>query len=380
MKVIEAISDTNIGGAGRLLLTRLKESDRSAFDTLVILPRGSMLADELRKIGVRVRCFRGGADKSFDAVAALNIMKIIKEECPDIINAHGCLSARLAAFFCGVRVRIYTRHCAYPMPFYMRVFPIKQLIGAFNMLLSNRIIAVADAALENLRDMGISESRVRVIINGVEGLRKYSAEERVSARQAMELEGRFCVGICARIEACKGHDTFLRAARILLGENDNYRFLIVGDGGERKKTEALASALGIRDKVIFTGFCRDVEKYFNCMDINVNCSRGTETSSLALSEGMSVGLPAVVSSYGGNPYMVRNGENGFIYNVGDFCTLAALIKRISEDRELYESMSKKAYERYLVELNAKNMTEQTERLYTESYEKHARRKAEAAKG
>ncbi|MBO5416376.1 MAG: glycosyltransferase [Clostridia bacterium] len=370
MKVIEALSDTNIGGAGRLLLTRLSNSDRGEFDTTVILPRGSMLEGEFGKIGVRVICFDGGADRSFDPRAIGSIFGIIKAESPDIINAHGCLSARIAAALCGVPVRIYTRHCAYEVPRAMRIFPIKQLVGGANMLLSNHTVAVADAARKNLVDMGVREGRIKVIINGVDGLRRYSDEERDRFRRELGVDGCFVVGICARIERCKGHECFLRAARILSRENEGYRFLIVGDGALRGECEALSRALGIEDRVIFTGFCRDVERYFNCMDINVNCSVGTETSSLALSEGMSIGLPAVVSSYGGNPYMVRHGENGFVYPVGDFFALADMIRRIAEDRELYQGMSSAAYARYLSELNSKKMTEQTEELYRELYREY----------
>lgn len=371
MKVIEALSDTNIGGAGRLLLTRLANSDRASFDTTVILPRDSMLEREFGEIGIRVVCFDGGADKSLDKRAVVSISKIIRAERPDLINAHGCLSARIAAALCGVPVRIYTRHCAYEVPRVMRSFPIKQLIGGANMFLSNHTVAVADAARKNLSDMGVRAERVSVIINGVDGLRRYSSEERERERRALGIEGEFVVGICARIESCKGHDCFLRAARILARENEKYRFLIVGDGSLRVECEALTKALGIEDKVIFTGFCHKVERYFNCMDLNVNCSVGTETSSLALSEGMSIGLPAVVSSYGGNPYMVRDGENGFVYSVGDFFDLADKIRRIAEDEELYKGMSQAAYERYLNELNSKNMTARTEALYRELYREYA---------
>ena len=54
MKVIEAISDTNIGGAGRLLLTRLRNSNRGEVETEVILPRGSKLRERFENIGVRL--------------------------------------------------------------------------------------------------------------------------------------------------------------------------------------------------------------------------------------------------------------------------------------------------------------------------------------
>lgn len=376
MRVIEAISDMNIGGAGRLLLTRLKESDRKRVETWVILPRGSELAPTMRELGVRVCFIDGCKDRSFDMGAVFEIMKIIRSISPDIINCHGCMSARIAAFLCGVPVRIYTRHCTYPIPLYQRIAPVRWCIGAVGRLLSNRAIAVADAAKEDLISMGYPERNIRVIINGVEGLRKYSDEERIAARSSLGVEGSFVVGICARLETCKDHDSFLRAARILSLKEDKYRFIIVGGGSLESELEKLTDSLGISDKVIFTGFVKDVEKYFNCFDLNVNCSIGTETSSLALSEGMSIGLPSVASSYGGNTYMIRDGENGYIYPKGDFYQLAKKIKEIADDGELYERMSHSAYMRYATELNSKKMTAETEGFYAELYDAHIKKDRE----
>ncbi len=374
MKVIEVISDTNVGGAGRLLLTRLSASNNREIDTTLLVPSGSALEIRARELGIKLRSFRGCYDSSFDLGAVRRLCNIIKETEPDLINCHGCMSARIAAAICRVPVRIYTRHCAYDVPRYMRLFPIRQIVCATDRILSVGSIAVADAAKKNLTDMGIAEDRIRVIINGVDGLRKYSSSEREAVREELGVGGRFVVGICARLESCKGHEDFLRAARILARDDERYRFIIVGDGSMMRELRELTLALGISDKVIFTGFTDDVEKYFNCFDINVNCSVGTETSSLALSEGMSIGLPSVASSYGGNPYMVRHGENGLIYSAGDFVELAQMIKRIAEDRLAYERMSAKAYERFLTELNSRNMTEQTEAFYLELC--HAAMKAE----
>ena len=369
MRVLEAISDTNIGGAGNLLLTRLRNSDRERISTAVVLPCGSMLIDRLERIGIKCYTVDGCIDKSFDIGAIRKLCDVINDFEPDIINAHGCISARIAALFCRVPVRIYTRHCAFDIPLYMRCFPIKQSIGALNLLLSTNVIAVADAAADNLIDMGVPEKRISVIINGVDGFEKYNEAKRKREREKLGVSDKFVVGICARLERCKDHVTFLRAARVLARKNEKYRFLIIGDGSERKNLVELTEALGISDKVIFTGFTDEVERYYNCLDLNVNCSIGTETSSLALSEGMSIGLPSVASSFGGNPNMVRDGENGYIYEVGDFFSLAACIGRIAEDRELYGKMSERAFHLFKTEFNSKKMTANTEKLYYELYKK-----------
>ena len=131
----------------------------------------------------------------------------------------------------------------------------------------------------------------------------------------------------------------------------------------------IAEALGIADRVHFTGFVEDVRQVFYAMDLNVNCSVGTETSSLALSEGMSIGLPAVVSDYGGNPYMVRHGKNGYVYPVGDFVQLSREIAVLAEDRSLYVRMSEEAKKRHREELNATAMTVATNSYYREMYQR-----------
>jgi glycosyltransferase involved in cell wall biosynthesis len=144
--------------------------------------------------------------------------------------------------------------------------------------------------------------------------------------------------------------------------------LIVGEGSQRCALEDLAGRLGIAHRVTFTGFCDNVAEYMNLFYINVNCSVGTETSSLALSEGMSLGIPAIASDYGGNPYMVRDGVNGFLYPRGNHEELATRIFLL-EDDALYRRLSVGAYERFRRELNAERMTRATEELYVELLKK-----------
>ena len=143
--------------------------------------------------------------------------------------------------------------------------------------------------------------------------------------------------------------------------------MIVGKGSQSAELKGLADALGISKNVMFCGFASDVTPYLNCFDVNINCSRGTETSSLALSEGMSIGLPCIASDWGGNPYMVKDGYNGFIFPTDDFLSLAKSIERLASDKELYKRMSKNSYERFCDELTAEKMTQRTEELYSRLY-------------
>ena len=121
--------------------------------------------------------------------------------------------------------------------------------------------------------------------------------------------------------------------------------------------------LGINERVIFSGFVDDVSEIMNITDINVNCSIGTETSSLALSEGMSLGIPAIASDYAGNKYIVKNRVNGLIFRQRDHVDLAKKILFLVKNKSVYDEFSINARKRFLSELNAKNMTDKTERYY-----------------
>ena len=110
--------------------------------------------------------------------------------------------------------------------------------------------------------------------------------------------------------------------------------------------KALSSELGLDDVVCFTGFREDVATIFYITEVNVNCSYRSETSSLSLSEGMSLGIPSVVSDCGGNTYMVKNCENGLIFPMENEEALAMALIRLYCDRELYKKFSANAYGRY----------------------------------
>ncbi|MBP3370430.1 MAG: glycosyltransferase, partial [Clostridia bacterium] len=220
-----------------------------------------------------------------------------------------------------------------------------------------------DSAKQNLVDMGISKNRISVIINGAQDLTKYDENARALVRKSLGIpQNATVVTICARLEKCKDHLTFLNAAALICKKTDAYRFLIIGGGSLASTLSTLVKHLSIENKVIFTGFVNDVSPYMNITDVNVNCSVGTETSSLALSEGMSLGIPAVASDYCGNPYMVKNGQNGYIYPQRNAYELSKSILAL-EDKELYKAMSTNAKERFFTELNAKSMTRKTEALY-----------------
>lgn len=362
-RLLHVLTDTNIGGAGILLLNQLRHLDRLLFDVLVVLPRGSELKPRVRALGYDVVDSRHGADASLERGAIGEYRQIIERYAPDIVHCHGALSARIAARRAGVPVRIFTRHCAYP-PHGISTAPFMRWVyRRVTDHLSTGIVAVAEAAREDLLALGATPDRIRVIINGSEPQRRLEVGELVELRHKLGIkEDDIVAGIFARLEPCKGHRYFLEALARLPSDS-HIRGLVCGRGSLEADLRARAERLGIASRIIFAGFCSDIAPYMNISKINVNCSVGTETSSLALSEGMSLGLVSVVSDYGGNGAMVRDGVDGFVIPPADAVALASTLRRLELDPSLLDAMSHAAVESYLQRFTAERMTRQLEDFY-----------------
>lgn len=364
IKVLHILTDTNIGGAGTLLINYLKNFDRERFLIKVILPKNSLMKNRVESLGYEVIEMENSADKSMDIKGIFELMKIFGKEKPDIVHTHSSMSGKIAAFLVGVKSRIYTRHCAYDPPKMLTSFPGKQINGFVNNTLSTHIIAVAEAAKENLTDTGVDAKKISVIINGVEPLSPLTPDEILREREKYGISGDDIVfGIVARLEAVKGHRYFIEAAEKIVKENSSAKFLIIGTGTEEKNLKDLVLKKGLSKSVIFTGFIKNVAEVMSIIDINVNCSYGTETSSLALSEGMSLGKPAIASIYGGNPYMVTHGENGLLCEKQNSEALYSAMKTLMNNKELREKMADTAYEHYKTKFTAEKMTKQLEEIY-----------------
>ena len=358
IRVLNIISDTNIGGAGRSLLNYLACRDRESFEAEVALPRGSALAKPIRDLGVPVREIGAMADKSLDRRAIRPLREAIRSARPDLVHTHGSLSGRLAARLERKSV-VYTKHCAFPPRGLLASPPGRLVNGVLDGLLSDGVLAIGPSAREILTASGIPEKRIHVLLNGVAPIPAPTPEQRRAARAAYGFtDGDFVLGILARVEEYKGHGILLDALKLLLEEGRPVRVLAAGEGAYLDALREKASALP-EGAVVFAGFVRDVEQALWAMDVQVNASYESETSSLSLLEGMSMGLPAVVSDCGGNPSLIFHGENGLVFPNRDSGGLARCAARLMDEPETLERMKDRSgeifRERFTGEIFANNV-------------------------
>lgn len=361
LKVIEVSSDTNIGGAGKCLLVLLKEMDKSRFDVSVILPKNSLLKPEIAELGVKIIEADVAPDKSFDFKAIRKFYKIFKEEKPDIVHTHASMSARIAAKLCKIKI-IYTRHSVFPPSKWISRGLGKLINGFINNFFADRIIAVAEAAKDNLTMTGVSAKKIDIVLNGVYPLSPDCDKNALKERFGVS-ENEKVVSIVARLEDIKGHDYFIDAADELLKKGYKVKFFIAGTGSYENHLKEKVSALNREKEIVFTGFLTDVDNLLRITDIQVNASYGTEATSLALLEGMSLGIPAVVSNFGGNTGVIKDGQNGIVVPMKNSEKIANAISLILSDDWLYNKLSEGSKRIFNEQFTAEIMTKNTEKIY-----------------
>lgn len=361
MKIVEVSSDTNIGGAGRCLLVLLNELDKETFTPVAILPKNSLLKPKIEELGIEALEADIAPDKSLNFSDIFKFIKIFKKEKPDIVHTHASMSARIAAKICGIKT-VYTRHSVFPPSKRISKGIGKAINGFINNIFADRIIAVADAAKDNLVKTGVSPDKIQVILNGVYPL-DANCDEYVLKKRFGIAEDEKVVSIVARLEDIKGHDYFIDAADMILKKGFKVKFFIAGTGSYEKHLKEKVSLINRENDIIFTGFLTDVDNLLRITDIQVNASFGTEATSLSLLEGTSLGIPAVVSDFGGNPGVIKDGENGIVVPQKNAEKLAQAIEMLLSDNRLYDKLSGGSKRIFSERFTARKMTEQTEQIY-----------------
>ena len=366
IKVLNIFSDTNIGGAGRVLLNYLQYANTTDFETAVAVPKGSLLAQPLRDLGAAVYEVEGMVDRSYHKNDVKALQDLIRRVDPDIVHTHGALSGRIAGRRCGKTV-IFTRHSAFPVSAKLRYPPGRWVNKLLNEHYSDHIIAVSPAAAENLTDAGVSPKRITTMMNGVAPVARRGEAECAAAKEEWGIgKEDFVFGILARIETYKGHLDIVKAAELLAREGRNFKLLIAGIGNYEEELRKEVAARHLDDHVRFLGFQSDVAKFLSILDVQLNASYGTETSSLSILEGFSMNVPAIVSDYGGNPWLVDDGENGLMFKTRDYEELYRCIAKVMDEPETLQRMSLRAGEIFNQRFTGQIFAQNIENVYRET--------------
>ena len=172
------------------------------------------------------------------------------------------------------------------------------------------------------------------------------------------------IGMVANVRAPKGHEYFIRAARLIADQHPDTFFVISGD---LHKTLApplfkLVADLGLENRVKFLGYRQDVPRILAGLDIFVLPST-SEGFPLVVLEAMACAKPVVATRCGGAGEVVEDGRTGFMVPVADAPAIARRVIELLDQKEKGASMGMAAKRRIEGEFSVQAMVASYERLY-----------------
>lgn len=234
------------------------------------------------------------------------LIRIFRNERPLVVHTHTAKAGtlgRLAAWATGVPVRVHTFHGhvfdGYFSPGLTRIFlAVERFLGRR----TDCIIAVSESQRKELSEtyriappdkvttisLGFDLERF-LAVNGHEG----------SLRASVGCDSQAAlVGWVGRMTAIKAPDLFLESAARIHRVSASTRFVMVGDGDLRQDCEARIRQAGLQDKVVLTGWKRDLSPVYADLDLLLLTSIN-EGTPLALLEAMASGRPFIATDVGG---------------------------------------------------------------------------------
>jgi glycosyltransferase involved in cell wall biosynthesis len=172
------------------------------------------------------------------------------------------------------------------------------------------------------------------------------------------------VGTIGRLVWQKGLGYFLQAVKEIETRSNikNAKYLIVGEGKDHDNLEQKAKELGIRDKVIFTGFRQDIKEILCALDILILPSI-REGQPIILLEAMAMGKPVIATDIQGVNETVLNGITGMLVPAKSYLALAKAIINLLKDNKKAQEMGEMGRKLVEEKFNLKDKIKQHEQLY-----------------
>lgn len=365
MKVLHIIGGGDTGGAKTHVLTMVKELGKH-IEIKIISLRPGVFSDEAREMGINVEVIKSGnifADMR-------NVISIIRDGGYQIIHSHGAKANLfgIASKYFTKLPSITTVHSDYKLDYLESVPKMLSfgLVNTFALRFFDYYVAVSGNFKRMLVDRKFESDRIFTVYNGMDfskTLKNYSRSTFAKKYKLDIKEEDVVIGVLARLDPVKGLNSFANAAGDILKTNPSVKFILGGEGKERKTLENRIKALGISDHVFLPGWIDDPFEFMSCIDINVLTSL-SESFPYVILEGTFFKKATVSSDVGGISDLIEDGVTGFLFKPGDYKKLAQHLILLANNPSLRDEMGHKIYEKASTQFSLENMCRTQLEIYT----------------
>jgi glycosyltransferase involved in cell wall biosynthesis len=361
-RVLHIIDSLHLGGAQEVVLNLATcGSPRFRHEVATMHGRG-IYWDRLKKAGIKVHSL--SPHKFLPAYLASIPWRILADK-PDILHCHlipSNIIAKPLGALLGVPVIINHDHTNDPHRIDNKI--LLALDKSTNRF-AHHIIAVAAACRDFLTTHeSIPPEKISLVPNAID-LRRFSPGEaswdEARAQLGLPAASRIVAGV-GRLNPQKNFALFLDIAAQLAPRFPDLHFLLAGDGPEEQMLREKASALGIANRVTFSGYVADTRLVYLAADVLLMPSR-YEGLPMTLLEAMAMGLPVVASKLDGIAEVIDDGGEGFLVPSDDAALFVERTAVLLADAELSSRISKNARAKIEASFSVERMTSAVEDIY-----------------
>jgi L-malate glycosyltransferase len=295
-----------------------------------------------------------------DLTAAWRLSRILKQLQPDVIHAHDPHAVAMAALALSMSTQVAKPPlvAARRVDFHLR----GNSLSRWKYRQVDCFICASEAIRQILLADGVPATRAVTVHEGID-------IERVEHAEPAKLHGEFwlphhapIVGNVAALVPHKGQRHLIDAAKAVLPQVPDARFIIAGEGELRPALERQIKDLHLEKHVLLAGFRPDVLSLHRAFDLFV-MSSVTEGLGTSLLDAMAAGKAIVATRAGGIPEVVADGETGILVPPRDHDAMAEAIVRLLKDETLRRQMGDagRAHARSL--FSAERMVQNTLNVY-----------------
>lgn len=313
-KILHVITGLNTGGAEMMLYKIL--SSTKAFNYIVIclsVDKNTVIAKKITDLGITIYYLDLSLNLHLLTVVQ-RIQKILKNECPDVIQGwmyHGNLAAIFCSFVSKTRTPVIwnVRRSLHDLKTEKLATRLIIKLNSFLSFLPSKIIFNSQISAVQHEAIGFIKQKTLLIPNGFD-LSEFAPNmnNRIRIRRELGInEDEVLIGLVGRYHPIKGHSNFLKAASLLSSQLDNIKFVLVGKNVDHDN-EMLTSEirdLGLYEKIILLGSRDDIPALTNAFDIATSASSG-EAFSNTLGEAMATGIPCVATDVGDSRLLLNS--------------------------------------------------------------------------
>jgi len=342
IRVLEVLASLRRGGAERMAVSLAHGLDRARFECEMVslfdaFPEGF----EAVLDAAAIRTHHLGKRPGLDVRMVPRLAAVMREFRPAIVHTHSyvlryALPAHLAA---GGGTMVHTVHNVASREGGGRLGP---WIHRIAMRAGVRSVAVSQRVAQSFAEVYGRPPDI-VIPNGIDVARFRAGGQSWKCAHGFAASDRLMVSV-ARMDPQKNPLGLIDAFAAALGDDPQWRLLLVGDGSLRREAEARARERGIGARVHFLGVRADVEDLLPECDLFAMAS-DWEGMPVAILEAMAAGLPVAATAAGGVPELVEHGVTGVLVPPGDTQALADTLARLAHDPGLRRELGRAAGER-----------------------------------